>query len=80
MSKWQFRRSINVMKNTFNTIDCKWITLSNGKEILISVERIPHNGDIILKSDEPHLKMRYVCLSLEQAIANFTKELEEVQA
>ena len=68
------------MKYSFNTIDCKWITLSNGKELLISVERIPHNGDIILKSDEPYLKMRYMCVTLEQAIANFTKELEEVKA
>ena len=66
------------MKYTFNTIDCKWITLSNGKELLISVERIPHNGDIILKSDKPYLKMRYMCATLEQAIADFTKELEEL--
>ena len=64
-----------------NTIDCKWITLSNGKELLISIEEIPHNGDIILKYDgEAFMKMRYMCVTLEQAIADFKRELEEVQA
>ena len=63
-----------------DTIDCKWITLSNGKELLISVKKIPHNGDIILKSDTPYFKMRYICLTLKQAIADFTKQLNEVQA